>query len=348
MRFTAQHPLTADKMAIASFANDTSQPGRSCPLHYRYSPQDLARAPDFHADTLYVIGGLYGNMPALDAVLQLAAREHAPATLVFNGDFNWFNIDARGFHAINDEVLRHHALRGNVETEIADDDESAGCGCGYPDWVGDGEVERSNAIILNLRDTARCHPDLRSRLATLPMHRVAEVGDVRVAIVHGDLESLSGWALSQEILAADNAKLIVQKQIVASGCRIVASSHTCLPVAVRLETSIGPCGVFNNGAAGMPNFRATHFGVITRIATTPAVQTTLYGTRLGGVYVDALSVHYDQQRWHNDFLRMWPPGSAAHASYYRRITAGPAYNIEQAARLAPPRPTELKEARKQT
>ncbi|HTD90985.1 MAG TPA: hypothetical protein VK663_10005, partial [Burkholderiales bacterium] len=66
------------------------QPGRSCPLHYRYSPKDFARAPDFNADTLYVIGGLYGNVPALQAALALAAQEPAPVTLAFNGDFNWF------------------------------------------------------------------------------------------------------------------------------------------------------------------------------------------------------------------------------------------------------------------
>ena len=37
------------------------EPGRSCPLHYRYAPQSLRRPPEIAADTLYVIGGLYGN-----------------------------------------------------------------------------------------------------------------------------------------------------------------------------------------------------------------------------------------------------------------------------------------------
>jgi len=86
-------------------------PGRSCPLHYRYAPSDFARTPGLVADTLYVVGGLYGNRAALDALLALAAEEGGPATLVFNGDFNWFNIDAEGFAAVNREVLRHVALR---------------------------------------------------------------------------------------------------------------------------------------------------------------------------------------------------------------------------------------------
>ena len=32
---------------------------------------------------------------------------------------------------------------------------AAGCGCGYPDSVGDAEVARSNAILAQLRETAR-------------------------------------------------------------------------------------------------------------------------------------------------------------------------------------------------
>lgn len=310
------------------------QPGRSCPLHYRYAPQDFARAPDFHADTLYVIGGLYGNVPALEAILALAAREAAPVTLAFNGDFNWLNIDDAGFCAINREVLRHRALRGNVETEIASDDAAAGCGCAYPDTVGAGEVERSNDIVVTLRNTARRQADLRARLAKLPMHLVAEVSGLRVAIVHGDLQSLAGWTLSQERLALGVSENSVNNQIFKSKCRIVASSHTCLPAALALDANDGRCAVFNNGAAGMPNFRDTHFGVITRIAKTPAsLVAPLYGTRIGAIHIDALPVHYDHARWQREFLANWPIGSPGHLSYYERITSGPAYAIADANRL---------------
>ena len=312
------------------------QPGRSCPLHYRYAPSDLARAADIHAETLYVIGGLYGNVPALETILELATCEPAPVTLAFNGDFNWFNIDDSAFRAINSEVLRHHATRGNVETEIADDESDAGCGCAYPESVGAEEVERSNEIMIQLRDTARRYPDLRKRLATLPMHLVAAVSGVRIAIVHGDLESLAGWSLSQDRVATEESEKTIKKQILTSNCQIVASSHTCLAVALTYES--GRCAVFNNGAAGMPNFRDTKFGVITRIAATPTPHVKpLYGTCIstpaGNAYVDALAVHYDQARWHGEFLANWLPGSAAYLSYYQRITNGPAYTLHDANRL---------------
>ncbi|MDP2241010.1 MAG: hypothetical protein Q8K18_12720 [Burkholderiales bacterium] len=310
-------------------------PGRSCPLHYRYQPSDLSRAPDLTADTLYVVGGLYGNLPALEAVLEMIAREAGPVTLVFNGDFNWFNVDAAGFKAVNREVLNHVALRGNVETEIAGDDAAAGCGCAYPEWVGDAEVERSNRIIERLRGAALQQPDIRGQLAALPMHLVAEVGGVRIAIVHGDGESLAGWNFSQEALADIAHRRKIARQFEIMRARIIASSHTCLPVALDFDTAQGRCALINNGAAGMPNFISTHYGVITRIATRRANHVVpLYGTRLDAVRIEALPVRYDQARWQREFLANWPQGSAAHASYYQRIATGPAYDMAQAARLS--------------
>jgi len=156
-------------------------PGRSCPLSYRYEPSVFVRTPEFRAETIYIVGGLYGNEQALDVVAEMCGSE-PEAVLVFNGDFNWFNAESESFVAVNRRVLEHHATRGNVETEIAAVDEQAGCGCAYPEWVGDAEVERSNRIMTRLRAMARKVPDISLALAALPMHLVAEIGASRVAI----------------------------------------------------------------------------------------------------------------------------------------------------------------------
>ncbi len=309
-------------------------PGRSCPLHYHYEPADLARSSVLETDCLYVIGGLYGNLAALDAILEMAAREPRSPVLIFNGDFNWFNIDRSGFEEINCRVLAHVALRGNVETELAGDDDGFGCGCGYPEFVSDAEVERSNRIIERLRETARGFPELRSRLSALPMYISVKVGGTRVAIVHGDCESLAGWGLSQEALVADAQRARVQQWFAQARASVIASSHSCLPVMMDFETAQGPAVVINNGAAGMPNFRATHYGVITRIATQTVNYTpTLYGIHVANIRVDALAVNYDHARWERDFLANWPAGSAANASYYDRTVRGPRYDLDQAVRL---------------
>lgn len=305
-------------------------PGRSCPLHYRYAPADFARGPDLQASCIYIVGGLYGNTPALDAIGLLAAREATPPALIFNGDFNWFEIDDTRFASLNARVLAHIALRGNVETELGSDDPAAGCGCGYPEFVADEEVARSNRIIEQLRETARRHPPLRSQLAALPMHMTANVGALRVAIVHGDCESLAGWGLSREALGVAENRARVSGWFNEAKVSVIASSHSCLPVLMEVATAKATGVVVNNGAAGMPNFAGTQFGVITRIGMRPSPHPPLYGACLQDVHIDALAVHYDTQRWLAEFGANWPPGSPAHASYARRIASGPDYAMEDA------------------
>ena len=93
--------------------------GRMCPADYRYAPAVFDRPHEFQAETLYVVGGLYGNLAALDAIEKLAAAERGAVEIVFNGDFHWFDADESWFSAVADRVAGHRAIRGNVETEIA-------------------------------------------------------------------------------------------------------------------------------------------------------------------------------------------------------------------------------------
>jgi hypothetical protein len=310
-------------------ASSAARPGRTCPLAYRYGAAALDRAADLEAETLYVVGGLYGNPFALEAVLRLARLE-PDARLVFNGDFNWFNIDDAGFSAINHAVLRHTAMRGNVETELASQDAAAGCGCGYPDYVGDADVARSNAIMAALAATAARHPELTARLAALPMNLVARVGDARVGIVHGDADSLAGWGFGEE--AIDPAA--VTAMFDSARVRVFASTHTCAAVAQVFDTAAGPAALFNNGAAGMPNFADSALGLVTRISTRaapPAVR-RLYGTEVAGLAVDAVALEYDHGAWVEAFDRLWPADSPASLSYRKRIVNGPAYCPAKAIR----------------
>jgi hypothetical protein len=309
--------------------------GRSCPASYGYGPAVFRRAPDFASDTLYVIGGLYGNPQALDQVERIAAQEPA-ATLVFNGDFHWFDTDSAIFADINRRVLRHIALRGNVETELAADDAGFGCGCGYPDDVSDAEVERSNMILKRLRGTALQQPLQRMMLAGLPMHVVALVGGARVGIVHGDAQALAGWSFAHDALDDEAGHAALLDQFGAANIDLFASSHTCLPALRRFEAAGRVHAVINNGAAGMPNFRDARQGVISRIATTlappclPVLRQQAW--QVGGrmLHAAAIALDYDHARWQERFLADWPPGSAAHASYFERIAHGPHYTLQQA------------------
>lgn len=315
-----------------------TQPGRTCPTAYRYAPAALRHEPAEHCDTLYVVGGLYGNERALEAVEALAATERGPVRIVFNGDFHWFDVDSAGFRRINERVLGHAAILGNVEYELAHGDGQAGCGCAYPDAVDDATVERSNLIHQRLRQAAVLSPSALQALRQLPRLRRFQVGGLSVGVVHGDGESLAGWRFSRESLDDPAARPWLDGVFRAAGVDGFAGSHTCLPVCRSFQCGKRWRFVINNGAAGMPNFSNSRFGVVSRIALRPSPHRPLYGLRLQGAHVDAIAVDYDHARWSVDFLSNWPLGSAAWQSYWLRIVAGPRYELSQALPPAKPLP----------
>jgi hypothetical protein len=321
--------------------------GRSCPMGYRYQPEALAQPARLEADTLYVVGGLYGNLFALRAVLERADREpRRPVAVVFNGDFHWLDVDPDDFRAISQSVLAHHATKGNVEAELASG-EDAGCGCAYPDYVGDDVVDRSNQIITRLRVTAGRFPDLVRRMGALPRYLTASVAGERVGIVHGDPESLAGWRLALE--AMEPGDPAVRRQVGWRGrpttpgelldwfgradVTVLASTHTGLPYAQVIAD--GGCHrlVVNNGTAGLPNFAGTGYGVVTRLSTDPVPPAdSLYGTTVGALRCDAVALRFDLGGWKARFLAQWPPGSPGHRSYFTRLTSGTHLRLPQAAR----------------
>ena len=305
-------------------------PGRSCPPHYGYSPRVFAGAPDFTTDTLYAIGGLYGNPLALDEIDRMAALEAEPPRRVFNGDFHWFDAEPSLFAMVQRRVLAHVALRGNVETEIAGDDSEAGCGCAYPESVPDDDVERSNAILARLRGVAAQVPGARGALAAAPMHAVAQVGPLRIGIVHGDAWSLAGWRFAHDQLHEPAQQEQLHAAFGLGAVDGYACSHTCAPALKATDQGF----VVNNGAAGMANFAGDASGLLTRISTRPLPR-MLEGARVFGLYerrvwVDALRIRFDAARWLERFDAIWPAGSAAAVSYRDRIVRGPAFSIDHA------------------
>jgi hypothetical protein len=301
-------------------------PGRVCPLRYRYGSAAIAQVPERSAEILYVIGGLYGHLPALDAIEAMAGAERGPVTLCFNGDFNWFNVDDAGFRAINERVLRHDAILGNVEAELGSGSDDAGCGCAYPVHVDHGTVERSNQIHTALKRTAARHPDLLARLDALPMVARYRVGEVRVGVVHGDADSLAGWRFDVTALDDPGQHDWRADAFALAEVDVFASTHTCLP-ATRCFDHGEKKVVANNGAAGMPNASGTNFGILTRIATTSSPHPRLYGQALQGARIDALAINYDDAVWRERFLENWPAGSPGWLSYFNRIANGPDYRF---------------------
>ena len=323
-------------------------PGRSCPLAYRYQPDDLAGPISFACRGLYVVGGLYGNAGALHAILRRAGQEPTPPEIVFNGDFHYLDAHPDAFAAIADGVRGYRASLGNVEYAVSSSDADVGCGCDYPDYISITVVEHSNAIVERLRHTARAFPDHLARLSALPRYLTVEVAGHRVGIVHGDLESLAGWRLALE--AMEPGDQIVREHTGWSGpsttpaavtdwfrraqLDVLASTHTGLPYAQDITVDGRTRLVINNGVAGLGNFHDGAYGVLTRIVADPQPPSdSLYGRAVDGLRCDAIPVRYDIPQATQDFLTTWPVGSPAHRSYYHRLTHGTDLRPGQANRL---------------
>jgi hypothetical protein len=161
----------------------------------------------------------------------------------------------------------------------------------------------------------------------LPMHLVAEVGGLRVGVVHGDASALAGWSFAHDTLDEPAAHATLDAVRRAAQMDVFASTHTCLAVLRDFELGAGRLTIINNGAAGMPNFSRSSFGLVSRIGTTPCPYRPLYGVVRDGVHIDAIALPYDGNSFLDRFLARWPPGSAAHASYFQRITAGPDHSV---------------------
>jgi hypothetical protein len=302
------------------------QEGRSCPLHYRRDPAELRRPADIDTGALLVAGGLYGNPEALTAVEAMAAENGVQ--LCLNGDFHWFDADAVLAERIEARTQQHLRTLGNVEVELVESS-GAGCGCAYPDAVPDVFVERSNAIMGRLQSVV---PDaVREGLAQLTPDLRVDVGGLRIAVIHGDPESLAGWGLAVEAREADSAgfERRLAEWFRAAEVDVIACAHTCLAHALRLTVDGRERVLINNGAAGMANFHGDPRGLVTRIAPTPS-PAALYACRLGDLNIEAIPVAFDADAWLERFSTLWPAGSAAALNYAARIVDGPRHERERA------------------
>lgn len=316
--------------------------GASC----SYSSTGFSNPISLCAETVYIVGGIYGNMEALRCVLQMKIQEEqqfgTPVKLLFNGDYNWLNCDAESFVEINESVLCHFAMRGNVETELADASGGNDCGCNYPNYIDNSLIERSNLIMQRLQPLATEFPDIATRLAALPMFCKVTVGDKEIGVVHGDSYSLAGWGFSYEAMplpSADDKSNCLSKLIFNAfqntNVSAFASTHTGLPFLQDFMVDGTRRIIINNGAAGLPNFEGTTFGLLSRISSRhEPPPDNLYGTTLGEVRFDAVPIRYEADAWRKRFLANWPLGSVGHDSYFERITQGPYHSIEKAVRLA--------------
>ena len=297
--------------------------GRVCPVDYHIPADAFAGEPQLGCDVLYVVGGLYGNPFALDAVKRMVAAERGSVLTVFNGDMHWFDKTAENFAALEQAVAdagpSFIPLVGNVEAELRRQvDVGVGCGCAYPDCTSDESVSRSNRIHKMLSIAVDRHPELKEPLQGRPAVLTVRAAGKKVGISHGDEKLIGGWDCSRESLQDVLRQDELDRFMAANDLDIFTTTHTCAPVALTLAR-----GAFiNNGAAGLPNFEGQRYGLAVRIAATPHPD-ALFGCEWDGAFVQAVPVRYDHDAYLAWFDGLWDELSPAAISYRDRIVNGP-------------------------
>lgn len=294
--------------------------GRACPVDYRIDARAFSGAADARCSVLYVVGGLYGNPFAFDALDDLVASEAGDPLVVLNGDMHWFDKTAENFEEIERRAQRYVPLVGNVEAELRrQEDVGVGCGCAYPDCTPDDAVSRSNRIHKMLSIAMSARPDLKELMQGRPATMVVDVAGYRVGITHGDEKFIGGWDCSRESLQDVMRQDEIDRFMEKSSLDVFATTHTCAPVALGLARGL----VVNNGAAGLPNFAGQQYGLVVRIAAEPR-QDALFEAQIGDLHVQAIPLRYDHEAFLAWFDELWDETSPASVSYRDRIVSGPA------------------------
>lgn len=295
--------------------------GRICPLDYYIDAESYKKIRTIENSTVYIVGGLYGNLEALKEIINMAEEEYnkykSEVFIVFNGDMHWFDI-IEDFMNIEQMSKGYEKLLGNVERELfRENDIGIGCGCAYPDYVDDNIVERSNIIHKKLKDTVNKLPEYKKIFSDRKMNMVIQLSKQKIAITHGDEQKLGGWECSRESLSRIYRQEKLNKWFKENDIDILATTHTCSPAALKIENGI----VINNGASGMPNFKDKIYGLITRISLYKSDK-AIYREKIKNLFLEAVAVKYDNDKFLKWFDNVWAIGSEASLSYRDRIANG--------------------------
>ena len=215
-----------------------------------------------------VFGGVYSNLPALEALLLDAAARDAKA-LYCLGDLGGFGPHPESiWDAIEQTGVL--CLQGNYEVSLATGRDD--CNCGYTDPRDNHFAE------VSYRYTARnCSPAFRRWMGELPERRRLKLGQRELLLVHGSPRQVN------EFLFRSTSSLgFLEVVLDQERCDGFLCTHTGLPWHRRL-----PSGrhVINVGALGRPANDGD-----------PRVRYCLIEERDGELFVDMVKLAYDHER----------------------------------------------------
>ncbi len=183
-----------------------------------------------------VFGGPYGNLEAMRALLEQAARLGVPGErMVCTGDVAAYCADP----AATVDLVRRSGARvvmGNCEESLAA--RNSDCGCGFVPGSACGKL----AAAWFAHADRTLDDDARAWMASLPRRIDLAVAGRRLAVVHG------GVTLINCFLFASTAPLIKAAELATCGADGIIGGHCGLPFTQIIRGKLW----HNAGAIGMP------------------------------------------------------------------------------------------------
>ena len=205
---------------------------------------------------LVVFGGVYGNLAALESLLDWAAKRGAAANqFVCTGDLAAYCADGAAVCDLVRKELAGRAIliRGNCERALAEDAED--CGCGFES--GSACAILSDAWFRHARSTIP--PESKQWMGGLPTRRNFIFAGRRIAAVH------AGSGADNEFIFPSTPEREKCRQLAALEADGVICGHSGIPFSQLIDgtvgtgETVGTVGMggrslmwHNSGALGMP------------------------------------------------------------------------------------------------
>lgn len=188
------------------------------------------------SDAVLVFGGPYSNLQATRAVLAEAKR------LGIRRDHTICTGDLVAYCAAAGKTIelvrrsRIHVVMGNCDEQLAKGAQD--CGCGFPQG---STCERLSSAWFAHADRHTAAP-LRRWLATLPRRIDLQIGEARLAVIHGSVS-----VINQFVFAATD-RLLKHRELDLADADGVIAGHTGLPFSEVIDGRLW----HNAGVVGMP------------------------------------------------------------------------------------------------
>ena len=183
-----------------------------------------------------VCGGAYGNLQALEKLAELQCTlDIADNHVIHTGDAVAYCADTSASVRYI-ASRRWHAIKGNVEEQIAlgGDD----CGCGFEQ----GSACDAASVRWYAHSVATLSADARQWMAALPAKLIFSMGGITAQVVHGSP------LRSNRFMFASLPDVEFQHELDQAAVDLVVAGHTGIP----FTKAVGHRYWHNSGALGMP------------------------------------------------------------------------------------------------